>query len=224
MQKVCKYFRPQAAWWLFFQYLRNKRFFSALNLRFREYSPAGSLFTNEERKRIGWWHNRYYVPLTPALFMTSQTQTAKHTIWQRSRPCFGDFRTSIRENCCESFFFFFSHSIPIVRAYDASSLGFPFRETWGPSRKARASQTYTNWSKKRNSLAGTRVCIFLFNLKQRKKSETELTAGVLKNDQKDTKGWAKRVFFFFNDTKQSRMNIFEGILFFKAKNNTKTNK
>ena len=48
-----------------------------------------------------------------------------------------------------------------------------------------------------------------------KKSETDLTAGVLKKDQKCTKGCVNKTLFSW--TKQNRMQIFKGILFFQPR-------
>ena len=52
-----------------------------------------------------------------------------------------------------------------------------------------------------------------------KKSETELTADVLK--KKDPKAHRRLLGMIFNQTKQDRMRIFEEILFLKATDNTK---
>ena len=54
-----------------------------------------------------------------------------------------------------------------------------------------------------------------------KKIQTELTAAVLKNWSKTQRRLNRT---FFNQTKQDWMQIFEGILFFKATNSTKPNK
>ena len=54
-----------------------------------------------------------------------------------------------------------------------------------------------------------------------KSSKTELTASILKKDPKTHKR-IKRM--LFNQAKQDRKQIFKEMLFFKAINNTKTNK
>ena len=56
---------------------------------------------------------------------------------------------------------------------------------------------------------------------KKKKSETEWTAGVLKKKIKANTQSYRTV---FNQTKQDRMQIFKGNLFFEATNNAKTNK
>ena len=58
--------------------------------------------------------------------------------------------------------------------------------------------------------------------KKKKKNETELTADVLKKDQKHTKCSTER--FLIRQKKKVRLQIFEGILFFEATNDTETNK
>ena len=61
----------------------------------------------------------------------------------------------------------------------------------------------------------------LFLSQKKKKTETELTAGVLKDISKTHKrlGW-----MLFNQMKRGTIQIFKGVIFFKATNNLKTNK
>ena len=56
------------------------------------------------------------------------------------------------------------------------------------------------------------------------KIETELTSGILKKKRKDPKTHKRSERTLFTQTKQDRMRILEEILFFKATNNTKTDK